>query len=355
MVFLLLGCVDPTLDAPDPLAVTPATWEALAATRDVELLGRAQLRSSGAIRFSDAGPAVNEPRDEDYFQAYRVVEADAGLRVVDDAGGLRLLLWLDRDEFWPLVAERAWVAQGERVPEGRAGVRVPVGAFVDLDDEGPFVELGWPLTGRVDVPGAMVDEWFDTHMSTPTPRRSVGGGMLAVDTPLFDEEGAEIARTIEDAPADVLAREGDRVLVEVEADRSCGRTGSTVRGWIEAARIDETALGGWGFGCCCCGGFGRGWGSIGPSVDLPPDRLLWDAPDGDVVGVVLGHGGEPATLRVDVDAGDLPGWVAVIAPSTPGDVTVWARTDGGTLDDLIPPEDLPEWATEAPELAGDDE
>jgi len=346
---LLLGCTDPAALTDGPRPVSDTTWAALVAPKHASHAGRAIVARDGSVRFSDAGPVANVPTYEPSFVGgVEVVEADAGVRVVDDRGGVRLLTWLDRDDLEPVVAESTWIdGTGRAVRSDEAGVYVRAG-WVDVDEDGAYLGFGWPLGGRVDVPARLIDEWY-----TPGPAPAEFEGpeaMVEAPATLRDDAGNTLAVFEEvPSPVTVLARRGDQRLVGVERGR-CGG-GALVRGWIDAAALNEDPDYGFGRGYCC--GFGgRSWGfgtyGGGGTVTLPPERLLWDAPDGDVVGVVVGIalGSDDdgvgvvgaVTLRVDADAGELPGWVAVIVPNGAGSLTVWAKEADGDLDDLAEPD-----------------
>lgn len=349
MLFLLLACTDPTALTDGPRPVSETTWAALVAPEYASHAGRAILARDGAVRFSDAGPVANVPTYEPSYEgSVDVVEADSGVRVVIDRSGVRLLMWLDRDDLEPVVAESVWIdGAGRTVADGGAGVYVRSG-WIDVDEDGAHLALSWPLSGTVDVPDAFIDEWY-TPGAAPADFEGPTA-MVETATPVLDAHGNVLA-VIEDTPAEVtvLERRGDQRLIGVEGGR-CGG-GTQVRGWVDAAALDEEPDYGIGRGYCCGFGFGDwGFGSYGGggTTTLPPERLLWDAPDGDVVGVVLGYAGGHdddgveivggVTLRLDTDAGELPGWEAVIVPTRQGSLTVWAKQSDGDLDDLAPPD-----------------
>lgn len=355
LVSLLLACTDtasPLLA--DPLAVTAPEWAALATPRP-SAAGKTTVVTRGAMRFADAGPVANAPsHDEAWVGQVAVLEADVGVRVVDHAHGLRLLYWLDRDDLAPVLAESGWYVDGKRGTDTSGGVWLPAGTAPQMDETGAAVSLDWPLEGAVALPGAVIDEWYAHADVRGAPTgAALGLALVAAGVPMRSAEGAALGTFADAAAVEVLARDGDRRLVEVTTTYSCAR-GQVVRGWVAAADVDDDPgwLPGYGFSTCCgWSGYGFGSGTFGSTVTLPPGRLLFDAPDGEVIGVVTGTEpgaapGEGVTLAVDTDAGELDGWTAVRAPSRVDTVTVWARDEGADLDDLVPPEgaDLPEWA-----------
>jgi hypothetical protein len=350
MLVLLLACTDVSpLEAAAP-KVDVATWEALTANEDDPALGSTTTERRGAVRFSDAGPIAADGDGWEGRQSLPVVEAEAGVRVRDEVDGVRLLTWLDRDDLMSVVAEGAWVdASGQRVREGGAGAYLRPGRQVEFDAEGAWLPAGWPLRSQVRVPDTLLDEWY-----VPTALPAEGEGpevQLARNARLLDDRGAELGVVHGDYTDVVLLdRDGDVVLVELTTG-GCGG-GEPVRGWVDIEEVDEDPEFRYGRGYCCGFGWGTwGVGTIGGggTTLLPVERLLWDAPDGEIVGVVTGHGGydpvaeelirEPVRMIIDADAGEMPGWTAVLARVNTGSVTVWARDEGGDLDDLEPPEE----------------
>lgn len=350
MLVLLLACTDVSpMEAAAP-KVDVATWEALTAHEDDPALGSTTTERRGAVRFSDSGPIAADGDGWDGRQSLPVVEAEAGVRVRDELGGVRVLTWLDRDDLLPVVAEGAWVdASGRRVREGNAGVYLRSGRQVEFDAEGAWLTVGWPLGSRVRVPEAILDEW---HVPSALPAEGEGPEVQLQDgARLVDDRGAEIG-VIDGSYTDVvlLERDGEFALVELNTG-GCG-VGERVRGWVEIGEVNEDPDVRYGRGFCC--GFGWGdWGvgtiGGGGTTLLPAGRLLWDAPDGEVVGVVTGHERhdavaeelihEPVRMIIDPDAGEMSGWTAVQARVNAGSLTVWARDEGGELDDLEPPEE----------------
>lgn len=349
MLVLLLACTDVSpLEAAAP-RVSATTWQALAAPTGDAAAGSAKIQRRGALRFADSGPIAADGEGSEAWHGFPVVEADAGVRVVDEVGGVRLLPWLDRDDLVPVVAEGSWLdGSGRRVRAGAAGVYVPPGREVLVDAEGVHVSVSWPLQARLALPESVVDEWY-----LPAALPALGEGpevLLLEGARLLDDHGDELASVGRPtSEAVVLERAGHRALVEVTTG-SCG-VGERVRAWVDVEDMDEDPEVRYGRGYCC--GFGMGFWGIGAiggggSTLVPPGRLLWDAPDGDVVGVVTGQerpdpdtgemGRHAVLLAVDAEAGEMPGWTAVRVRVNSGVVTVWARDAGGDLDDLEPPE-----------------
>lgn len=350
MLVLLLACTDVSpLEAAAP-KVDLATWEAITAHKDDPAMGSATTERRGAVRFSDSGPIAADGDGWEERQSFPVVEAEGGVRVRDEVGGVRLLTWLDRDDLVPVVAEGAWVdASGQRVREGGAGVYLRPGQRVEFDAEGAWMSLAWPLGSQVRVPEALLDEWF---VPAALPAEAPGPEVRLLDgARLLDDRGVEIGVINGDYTDVVLIeRDGDFVLVELTTG-GCG-VRERVRAWVDTEQVDEDPEVRYGRGFCCGFGWGTwGVGTIGGggTALLPAERLLWDAPDGEIVGVVTGQEAfdseaevevrEPVRMIIDADAGEMVGWTPVLARVNSGSVTVWARDAGGELDDLEVPEE----------------
>ncbi len=340
MFALLLACADPQLiDAPAGVAVSAPTFAALAAEHVDDLAERTHVERTGALRFADAGPVAGGGDGDDRWDILPVVEADSGVRVAVEADGVRLLPWLDREDLRIALAETTWIgADGHRVAPGEPGVQLRGGVLPDLSGDEPRVHASDHSVGfSLPVNDGLLDEvYVETALDRlPAPETFVLG-----ETTVTDAAGVEIARSTPGAlpwAVHEVRRSGDRVLVEGGAGRTWGEgTTGLVRGWVLAASLGEPdTLYGFG-GCCCCGGFGRhGWGTSGPNVTLAPDQLLYDAPDGDVVGVVT----RPTTRGIDREAGDLPGWTPLSTWTNWGSLTVWVADAGPTLPEVVAPDD----------------
>jgi hypothetical protein len=333
MVLLLLACTE--LAPEGDVALSDDTWRALAGGEE----GRAtRVETFGSVRFADGGAPVNDPEGfEGDGRALRtVVEADGGVRIVDNASGQRLLLWLDRDDLLPVVHTSVWVgANGNEAASGAPGLRLRAGTPVEMDAWRASVRSPWSREARAPVADGLLDEWFVEDDSAPEFDTSAA---LAPDTVLRDGDGAALTGSSRWwKSARLAAREGDEVLVEVDVSGPCEAT-FLARGWVPAEAVEPDGRA-FGRGFCCGFGWGisgRAWGHGDPKVEVRLDvgTLLYDAPDGDVVGVTVAD----EAVYLDDDAGAMPGWLPVAIPTDWGAVPAWAHVDGPRFDGLPAPE-----------------
>lgn len=326
---LLVACTEEATSR----MVDPVTLEALTMEEPEDLPGRAAILSQGVARSVDQGPALTEEGGYAFGSDYPVVAVGEGIRVVARRDDLRLLLWVDRDQLRPVVAETTWVdGDGHRAHDGAAAVRIEAGTSVGVDDDGTFAVLGGRVGGTVRVADGLVDEawWPDTQAPPPLQQ----DGWLLSGTAFRDAEGRVLLELAPDerkaaaAPFEILDEDEGRLFVRARLETwSCGGGEIDVRGWVDPGDVagDGAARLGFGFCCGCCG-FGWGRGGSGASLDLPAGTLLFDAPDGEAVGIAEAD----VSLSMAEDEGEMPGWNSVRVPTAWGDAVLWVAT-------LLPP------------------
>lgn len=290
-LLLLTPCTPEMLAADDPIA---ASW--LEDGAEAGIAERAYLGTYGEARLTaDGEPFEGAPWDEAYYTPGRslaVVEpGDGALRVVYEDRLVRMLVWLDRADFVPVVHEgaRAVAAPGRR--QGRSGVWLKPGHVVTEP------VAGWAqatfsdpvLQGEVFVAGREVDAyWVEPPAHEPeeadeieAPDAYLRGGGAILDAP-----GGE-----------VLARTGDFDEYWIEATRLDERDGWTeievgnaevrVVGWVPSDDLAEHATGGMGWSSCGVGwGTSGGYGWVGEWDSLAPGTEL-RGDDGALVGVTI--------------------------------------------------------------------
>ena len=328
LLLLAAACLDPDA-ALDTAPMSAATYDALAAPDTAHLTQRVDVETAGGARFADAtGIVTGEAPEFVWNSVYAVVEEGLGVRVVGERGGLRLLLWLDRADLRLTLPHPTWVnGSGHEAAAGAAGVRVPAGAFLDETEDG--LRFASNMAVNLPIDTALVDEVWTPEAREPRVEEE---RFVAEGTPVVDEAGRVLATSDDDWGVTVLDERDGAVLVEGKTPRGCGWSGVRVRGWVDGRALADERHTWTGYGCCCgCGGFSFGWGVRSPAAELPAGRLLYDAPDGDVVGIAT----EATTLSIDEEAGEMPGWTAVIVPTALGPVTAWSSPT--SLDGFAPP------------------
>lgn len=321
---LLLACTE----EPISRTIDPATIEALTMEEPGELPGRTNVMQAGVPRTVDGGPGMIEESGFVTGGEYPVVEMGEGVRVLARRDDVRLLLWVDRTDLLPVVAETTWVDRdGHQAGDGEAGVRLTAGLPVEMDDEGAYARLGSVVEGRVAVADGLVDEaWWPDARADADVASDV---WLVAGTTFYDADGEtllafrdEYERGWAVAAAAILDREEGRVFVRARIDTHvCGGGEIDVRAWVDEDAIadDDAARVGRGWCCGCCG-FGWGRSRSGQSVDLPAGTLLFDAPDGGAIGIAEAD----VSLSLAEDAGAMPGWNSVRVATAWGDAVLWA-------------------------------
>lgn len=284
-MWLLIACTDEAwVDVEPPQLADPE-----------DLPERARLRAVGEARLTEDGDALSgEPGEPDPW----LIVADPGERVqiVTEERGLRLLLWLDREDLVDVLYEWTWATATPGGDEA-TGARLPAGLPIE-GWAGPDAAVQWEGdVFAVDgwVPRSAVDQvWAPGEAAEPIEAdEMLVGGDVVRDAP----GGSAIARLSHDtrptyvanAPARVLERRDGWRLVEVEDG------GVLIRGWVEEPPAELLGLSGWGWSRC--GGVGWHEGAfIGAGEpSLLEGDFVRASPGGPVVGVAT------RDLWVDVD------------------------------------------------------
>jgi hypothetical protein len=324
----LLGCGGPAPAAVVPSDPVTTTVAEAAATVDdrprlLDLLSdepdearRVRVAWLGAVRFAEDG-AVIVP-DQDVPRSWRWTEyvvADEGasrIRVVAEHDGVRLLLWIEREDAGVTNVEATGVAmepEGQTPRPGEPGLFLDPGALLDFEREegGPWrVSLEAQLTFAGWVPEGVVG-----HVYVPLPVQPMDGDEGEATTSLLGE--------VRDAPA-----EDGRVLASVE-NLAVRRLGPAVGGWQEIGLEDgRVRLRGFVRTSDLVAeaiGSGRGGmrGGARPETTLPADSCLFAGPGGALIGKTVRDLAVSATARAE------GGWERFPVGSEWGAVDAWAH------------------------------
>ncbi|MED5374064.1 MAG: hypothetical protein VX899_23805 [Myxococcota bacterium] len=304
MLSLLLACAPPALEDPQ---FNPA-----------ELPEQAELLSLGSARAQVDGTAfpMDDPELDWGRRGVEVLDWDSdSVQVAISSGGVLWAFWVDRDDLTSTVVADVWVSVGDQ----SAGVDLPAGLRIQAAPS----PHGWTLEHPegllpIHAPADVVDQ---VYADTGLKDRVYGGRgayfRLLPGAQLLDGvDGAPFAENTQDSAVwiEPLEREGAGQWVRWSAPFG------DAEGWVADQDLEDmgNSAGGWGVGCCMCGGLGSlGYGLFGEPT-LPHDTLLLDAPDGVVIGRV--------EWDMQVPLGE-PAWgrtpVTLKAPWGP--VEVWAQ------------------------------
>lgn len=332
MWWMGLGCAPSVLDlqAPDTFVVDMLTDAALrhdvSERADVRTHGEAALgwgRHAAAI--VDAPPGSFHPPQN--LTVFDVTDTHAGV-IVEDAG-IRLAMTVRQADLWQRVLEDTEVLIDPHAPNGAsvlldAGTRIEDGV---LFGEHHLHTVDW----RGDDVDHPVDVWVPAQAAHPIhhgePRfhfRSPSNGTVLAGWSLLDGPGGDVLvpPQASDHPAHFGDRIGDAwVWVTVDdghhAFRGVIATGFDGRSPCSLAGLcTVSSSGGSGWGTSSCGGMymsfrnGDEW--------VAANTLLYDAPDGSVVGVVVR---EQWMIELDREMG----W-RLLALNTPWGITeAWAE------------------------------
>lgn len=315
---LLTACAEPEIVGEDP----PETEETAAALdADVGADASWARPADPVPRFSRGGPpALVEPADGWPTRVWVVAESEEGdaVRVVAERVGVRLLFWLARDGLAPVVRESLWVdADGRRVEDGGPGLYVPGGTPV-VDGRLVLQGLGIP---EVDLP---IDPgWVDGVYQRSAPPSLADGPdvVIAEGAPLRDDDG----RVLLTLPGP--HRTPGAVQIDVDPDTGAhfielrDDTRPLARGWV--AEDDAIVMEDWFFYSSFRCGFGIGdWQPVfGPTGAVVAGTELYDAPGGDLVGVIRWD--TELALAPDEDVVDGLSAFSVVSPF--GAVVVWGE------------------------------
>lgn len=296
-----------------------------------EVVERATLARHGEGRLSEHGAAFRplDPEDARRFWLLEdelpIVEPGERLRTVLELDGVRLLVWLDRDDFEARVYEGAWAAPRPG-SETEAGIWLPAGWTVDEP------ALGW-ARAVVESPIVAAEVWVASEavdeVHLPAPVAEGWGGPDNADADVFlrgtdvrDAPGGEVFARIS---SDDMHWLGAVVLDEGEdwlEVRFGAEGGAIVRGFVDRDAARAWATGGRGWSRCggsfrMGGGVAAGYGA----PDLLEGTPLYDGPGGALVGVTT------RDLWVPLDADDDG---ATFAWETPyGVVDLWVEAEQG--------------------------
>lgn len=327
-MLLLLACVS-------PIEVSPPSDAVLAALDgETDFDAFAVVLDESPVSLTDGGPAF--PEDIVSFSAWGehgVLETGNDVRIVASYAGIKLFPWVERSGLADLVARSTWVgADGHQVETGAPGVRVPGGTPVRVDEEGSWVHLdNWLVDADLLVADGLVDQ---AARRDEDPAERETDAVLEAGATLRDDDGRALVTLNGEggagvAPARVLRREVDRVLVEIslgEPVLCAPRPTWLARGWVRPSDLDPTSFGGGGGWSCCCGA-GFGLAGVGSPWRVLEGTWLYDAPDGAPVGIA------EADVMVELtdEGGGMPGWTSVSVPSAWGYGEVWAPAAGVTM------------------------
>lgn len=338
-MLLLLACSDPARLPPLEALGADVTDVLFAARPTDEAAALTGLYQTPAGRLDPQGPAFGEPGVFGSGGMVAVLDDAGPVRVVTRSRGVRLLLWAEVDGLVNVVPEPVWLdGRGHPVAAGEAGVRFPAGHPVSDPDGEPHLSLyDPPVSMQLPIAPALIDDvWTPDDLvearaltarlaRTPEPFALLGG------TVFRDDQGNELfqfdASPCVLAWGEVLARDDRRgalVLVDLTSHRASLARAVFARGWVE----EPDALGDSACFSSKYSSFGCGISFLDDApvgdLRLPAGALLFDAPDGAIVGVTEA----PVILTRGADAGAMPGWEPVLAPSPWGRDVVWVRVDG---------------------------
>lgn len=307
MILLALACgpMEEVELVPEAPPVSEARARALLDLGDWAADERARFSVPPVARFGPEGAALRDGAPHPGVELPVVEAREDALVLAEDVGWLRALVEVDPGAPDRVLYADTWVGVGgARVEPGGAGILLRAG--VAVREEGPrtVVDLDGGLEGAAEVwAGDVEHRWLP---GDPIGYDAGGDATLPGGTWLHDEAGDRLARLAAEADVEVVARAGDQALVEVVSAWSA--TWARARGWVAASEVRPVGWGRFG-GLCGCGvgGFGYGWGPDEPVV--PAGTLVFDAPDGQPVGVVLR---DQALPIADPDAGGtVPAWTSL--------------------------------------------
>ena len=284
----------------------------------------------GDVRFAVDGAVVATSSEKDTGDLgreleYAVVDERATrVRILSETLGVRLLVWIDRDDVRPAIVETTGVApevDGSVPAPDRPGVFLEPGAVVAIAEEvdrarrvrldGEIRAAGWVPRGAVGDVYSAADDADDVSSAADDADDEGERWVDAID--VFDAAGStSVSRRIAHIEGAVLALVGPAIdgWQEIELDAFRVR----VHGFVRAAELPPPGYGGDVFGTL-------GYGTNLPPMTLPPNTCLYSEPDGAVVGKTIWEDARGTPDRAD------GAWQRFRVESDWGQVTAWARHD----------------------------
>lgn len=331
---LLVGCGAPAVaPAPPPAPAAPAAkrphvvqpFELVLRGAPESGVRRGILGRHGAAWLREDGEAHESPGWHDVDGAELAIAEIAGdrVRVLHEMDDVRMLVWIARHDLAPVVVREVGLAVAPDAPaaaRGWPGVIVGPGApIVERRRVDDVLEVAISTDG-VEVAGfvaasAIGDFWDATPAAPRRPTHALDAGVTIRLAP--DDAAPALATTTEAIEVRALApsRGGWREIETLGAR-------VTVHGFVRELDTDEPGS----FGLVR-GGHGYG-SSHAITLDVPAGTCLYDAPDGEVIGIVVE--GRPRLARHGADLG----WFSLLVNSPWGLLDVPIRGEAGPDGDV---------------------
>lgn len=264
---------------------------------------RLAIVQHGPIRFGvdgadTAGHDSPDERARDAPAEVVAVARPSHVRIITEAGAVRLLLWVARAHLARVTTHRSTLSlPPDSAPPSHTGVTVDAGFAIDAVDgaQAYFQHHDHAIRFRGWLPLAEVDEVYEPSppVSAPAPDTLLRAGAVILSKP----GGQEIARVVSNRELGVHRIEGrsdDHVLIEYRGETFA------VRGYVQVGNIAPPAqraadpVGGWGTG------------QVTPQtvpIELPRDTCLYGAGVDEPIGVITRK-----LITHDVVAGDDGAW-----------------------------------------------